>query len=89
MATVELVKHEDAPDCGSFEVRFDDGTPSKWFYWDDVARRRLRTEKVDRRRALQRAQAFARVARVGQRAQESPEPPKEPPKPAKKFRIVR
>ena len=25
MSTVRLIKHEVIPDCGSFEVRFDDG----------------------------------------------------------------
>ena len=55
MANVKLIKHEAGSDSGSFEIQFDDGTPSKWFYWDDIASRRLRTEKVDRRRALLKA----------------------------------
>jgi hypothetical protein len=40
-------QHEPVPKCGSFEVRFSDGTPSKFFYWDDVPGRRLRPEQVD------------------------------------------
>ena len=32
MSTVRLIKHEAVPRCGSFEVRFSDGTPSQYFY---------------------------------------------------------
>jgi hypothetical protein len=34
---VRVIKHEAVPDCGSFEVRFQDGRPSVDFYWDDVS----------------------------------------------------
>jgi len=27
---------EAVPKCGSFEVRFPEGRPSKYFYWDDL-----------------------------------------------------
>jgi hypothetical protein len=37
--TVHLRKHEVVQDCGSYEVWFDDGRPSRYFYWDDVASR--------------------------------------------------
>jgi hypothetical protein len=47
MSTVRLIKHEAVPKCGSFEVRFSDGRPSKFFYWNDVPGRRLRAEQVD------------------------------------------
>jgi hypothetical protein len=63
MSTVRLIKHEAVPKCGSFEVRFSDGTPSKYFYWDDVPGRRLRPEKVDSKEALRQAKAFARAMR--------------------------
>jgi hypothetical protein len=33
---VRLIKHEVVPKCGSFEVRFADGRPSRFFYWEDV-----------------------------------------------------
>jgi hypothetical protein len=46
MANVRLIKHEAFPKCGSFEVRFADGAPSKFFYWDDVLGRRLRPEHI-------------------------------------------
>ena len=32
------------PRCGSYEVRYADGQPSQYFYWDDEASRRLRPE---------------------------------------------
>jgi hypothetical protein len=57
MSTVRLIKHEAVPKCGSFEVRFSDGRPSKFFYWNDVPGRRLRLEQVDNKRALKEARA--------------------------------
>jgi hypothetical protein len=36
MAAIRLIKHEAVPNCGSFEVRFPDGRPSRYFYWDDL-----------------------------------------------------
>ena len=47
MANVRLIKHEVIPDCGSFEIRFPDGRPSRYFYWDDLPSRRLRPDLVD------------------------------------------
>jgi hypothetical protein len=58
--TVRIIKHEIVPDCGSFEVRFSDGRPSKYFYWDDIPNRRLRPEQVDQETAKKQAQEFAR-----------------------------
>jgi len=58
---ISIKKHEAVPDCGSFEVRFDDGRPSKFFYWDDLPNRRLRPEVMIRAQALEAAQAFART----------------------------
>ena len=34
---IRLIKHEAVPKRGSFEVRFSDGRPSHFFYWDDIA----------------------------------------------------
>jgi hypothetical protein len=62
--TVRLIKHESVPDCGSYEVRYSDGQPSVYFYWDDVPGRRVRSEQMDRKQALRAAQAFARFARA-------------------------
>jgi hypothetical protein len=61
--TIRLIKHEAVPDCGSFEVRYSDGRPSRYFYWDDIAGRRLRPEALDRKTALEQAKAFARSQR--------------------------
>jgi hypothetical protein len=44
----------------SFEVRFDDSRPSRYFYFDDT-RRRLNPDKLDSERALEAAEAFAGV----------------------------
>jgi hypothetical protein len=57
---VRLIKHEIAPDFGSFEVRFSDGRESVFFYWDDVAGRRLRPEQATSIQALERAKEYAR-----------------------------
>ena len=63
MSTVRLIKHEVISDCGSFEVRFEDGRPSRYFYWDDMPSRRLRPDLVDSETALEQAKAFARAER--------------------------
>jgi hypothetical protein len=31
VTTVRLIKHEPVPKCGSYEVHYSDGTPSKYF----------------------------------------------------------
>jgi hypothetical protein len=59
---VRLIKHQAVPKCASFEVRFSDGSPS-YFYWDDIAGRRLNPDRVDSEKALQRARALARTVR--------------------------
>ena len=59
--TIRLIKHEAVPQCGSFEVRFPDGRPSKYFYWDDIPGRRLRPETLPSEAALKQAKAFARA----------------------------
>jgi hypothetical protein len=63
MANVRLIKHEVVPKCGSFEVRFPDGRPSKYFYRDDLPGRRLRPDLVDGETALEQAKTFARGQR--------------------------
>ena len=66
MGTVRIIKHEAVPDCGSFEVRFADGRPSQFFYWDDLPSRRLNPATLDRATALEQARAAATAARDGQ-----------------------
>jgi hypothetical protein len=60
---IRIIKHEAVPKTGSFEVRFSDGRPSKFFYYEDEKSRRLRPEQVDSETALERAKAFARAER--------------------------
>lgn len=57
---VRIIKHEAVPDCGSFEVRFADGRPSRYWYWDDLPSRRLRPEQMTQEQAKAAAQEFAR-----------------------------
>ena len=59
---IRVIKHEPVPKCGSYEVRFPDGRPSTFFYWDDVPGRRLTPEQIGSKEALQAAKTFARSA---------------------------
>ena len=61
---VRILKHEAVPDCGSFEVRFPDDRPSRFFYWDDLPGRRLKPATLDRETALEQAKALARAAEI-------------------------
>lgn len=61
--TIRIIRHEAIPRQGSFEVRFADGRPSKYFYWDDEKSRRLRQDAVDQETAKAAAKAFARAER--------------------------
>jgi hypothetical protein len=56
---IRIIKHEDVPDCGSFEVRFDDRRPSVYFYFEDNPGRRIRPEQLTRAQALKAAKALA------------------------------
>lgn len=47
----------------SSEVRFADGRPSKFFYWDNFSGRRLRPDMLSKDQALAQAKALARVER--------------------------
>ena len=33
---IRIIRHEGVKDSGSFEVRFADDRPPRYFYWDDV-----------------------------------------------------
>ncbi len=72
---IRLIKHEAVRGCGSFEVRFPDGKPSRFFYWDDEVSRRLRPGLLTGEQALEQAKAFARNARaalIGPRTNATP-----------------
>ena len=60
---IRAIKHEVVPQTGSFEVRFSDGRPSVFFYWDDIPARRLSPQQMDSNRALEAAKALARSER--------------------------
>ena len=63
MSSVRLIKHEAVPKCGSYEVRFSDGRPSRYFYWDDEPSRRLRPDLLAGDEALEKAKALAQAER--------------------------
>ena len=60
---VRIIKHEAVAKCGSYEVRFSDGRPSKYFYWEDIPGCRLRSDQLDSQQALEEAKGFARAER--------------------------
>lgn len=59
MTNVRLIKHEVIPNCGSYEVRYSDGRPSRYFYWDDMPSRRLDPRTLTGEQALELAKAAA------------------------------
>ena len=59
MTNVRLIKHEAVPKCGSYQVRID-GLRPRFFYWDDIAARRLRSEQMTGAPALELAKSLAR-----------------------------
>ena len=60
---IRIIRHEAVPQTGSFEVRFADGRPSRFFYFVDVLARRLRPEILTSEQALEQAKALARAER--------------------------
>ena len=49
------------PDAGSYEVRFADGRPSVFFYWDDNAGRRAIIHALSSEEAEKQAKDLART----------------------------
>jgi hypothetical protein len=62
MTSVRIIRHETIPNCGSYEVRYADGRPSQFFYWEDDPGRRLRPDLLTGEVALEQARAVARTA---------------------------
>ena len=60
---IRIIRHEALPKCGSYEVRFQEGSESRFFYWDDLPSRRVRPDIFTREQALELAKAFARAER--------------------------
>jgi hypothetical protein len=58
---VRIIRHSVIPDAGSFEVRWPGG--HKFFYWDDIAGRRLQPDALTQDQALEAARALARTER--------------------------
>lgn len=46
MTSVRIIKHESVPQSGSYEVKFTDGGPSVFHYFDDNAGRQSITGKM-------------------------------------------
>ena len=67
MTAVRIRKHEVVPMTGSYEVCLADGRASVFFYWDDVAGRRLRDDILTEAEALEQARTLARAERDGGR----------------------
>jgi hypothetical protein len=68
MANIRIIRHSVIPESGSFEVRFADGRPSLYWYWDDNASRRSVRNCLDQETAKKQAQEFARAVRDGARS---------------------
>jgi hypothetical protein len=61
---IRLIKHTaepEVPDNGSYEVRFPDGRPSVFFYWDDNPGRASITRAMTSDEAARKAQELARL----------------------------
>jgi hypothetical protein len=58
---IRVIRYENVPQTGSFEIRLPDGRPSRFLYWDDIPGRRLRPEIVDSAVAERVAKIFARA----------------------------
>ena len=58
-----IVRHEGPKDSGSYQVRFSDGRPHKFFNWDDDLSRQGRPGVLTSEQALEKARAFADAER--------------------------
>jgi hypothetical protein len=65
MVNIRIIRHSVIPESGSFEVRFDDGRESRYWYWDDNASRRSVRGCLDQESAKKQAQELARAVRDG------------------------
>jgi hypothetical protein len=61
--TIRIIRHEALLKTGSFEVRFTDRRPSRFFHYDDVLGHRLREDIPTSDQALAQAKALARAGR--------------------------
>jgi hypothetical protein len=63
MTGARLIKHEAVAKCGSYEVRYSDGRPSQFFYFDDLPSRRLDAATLTGEQTLELAKAAGCNAR--------------------------
>jgi hypothetical protein len=61
MTSVCIIKREAIPQTGNYEVKFTDGRPSVYYYFDDNPGRRSITGKMTSAQALEQAKAAAKV----------------------------
>ena len=61
MTSVCIIRHEAIPQTGSYEVKFTDGRPSVFHYFDDDPGRRSITGKMTSAQALEQAKALAQM----------------------------
>jgi hypothetical protein len=59
MTSVCIIRHEAIPQTGSYEVKFTDGRPSVFHYFDDDPGRRSITGKMTSAQAVEKAKAAA------------------------------
>lgn len=57
---IRIIRHEVIPQQGSFEVRYPDGRPSVYFYWEDDRSRRAVNKRMTQEEAKVAAQELAR-----------------------------
>lgn len=60
MTRARIIRHEAIPQTGSYEVKFTDGRPSVYHYFDDDPGRRSITGKMTSAQALELAKAAAK-----------------------------
>ncbi|MFB6451188.1 hypothetical protein [Bradyrhizobium tunisiense] len=60
---ITIKEHEAVPDTGSYEVRFAEGRPSVYFYWDDLPGQRLDPNLLTSKQAEAAAKQLARAVR--------------------------
>jgi hypothetical protein len=58
-----IIRHEGVNGSGSYEVKFSDGRPPRFFNWDDSPIRRVRPDVLTSEQALEKARAFADAER--------------------------
>jgi len=58
---IVILRHELVPLCGSYEVRFPDDRPSRYFYFENMPSRRAQPDMPSREEALEQARAFTRA----------------------------